>query len=60
MDIQQNIDLFQELIRCGAEIFTWCYDADGTLLSSNCPDESILAAAFSMFGANTFTLIVRP
>ena len=50
MDIQQNIDLFQELIRCGAEIFTWCYDADGTLLSSNCPDESILAAAFSMFG----------
>lgn len=50
MDIQQNISLFQELIRCGAEIFTWCYDADGILLSSNCPDESILAAAFAMFG----------
>lgn len=50
MDIQQNIGLFRELIRCGADLYTWCYDADGNLLSSNCPDESILAAAFSMFG----------
>lgn len=42
--------LFQELIRCGNDIFTWCYDADGELLSSNCPEESLLASAFSYLG----------
>ncbi len=50
MDIISNMLLFSELIRCGGEVCTWCYDADGTLVKSNCPDESFLAGAFELFG----------
>lgn len=50
MDTLQNIRLFQELIHCGDNIYTWCYDAGGTLLSSNCPDEGVLNTAFTLFG----------
>lgn len=50
MDALQNIRLFQELIHCGDNIYTWCYDAGGTLLSSNCPDEGVLNTAFTLFG----------
>lgn len=50
MDILQNIRLFQELIRCGDNIYTWCYDSAGVLLHSNCPDEGVLNTAFTLFG----------
>jgi len=50
MDVSQNIELFQELVRCGGEICTWRYDKDGNLLSSNCPEEAVFDAAFSLFG----------
>lgn len=50
MDVMQNIRLFQELIRCGDNIYTWCYAADGALLHSNCPDEGVLNTAFDLFG----------
>lgn len=50
MDISQNIELFQELVCCGGEICTWRYDGDGTLLSSNCPEEAVFDTAFSLFG----------
>ena len=33
MDVIKNIELFQELVRCGNDIYTWCYDADGQLLA---------------------------
>ena len=36
MDVLQNMMLFSELIQCGGNIYTWCYDADGKLLKSNC------------------------
>ncbi|MDN5315482.1 MAG: hypothetical protein PWP10_4232 [Clostridiales bacterium] len=49
MNSTQNIDLFRELVRCGSEIFTWCYDAEGQLLHSNCPDETLFATAFAVF-----------
>lgn len=52
MSHEQNMALFRELIRCGDEIYTWCYDADGELLESNCPDENILATAFSVLGCH--------
>ena len=44
------MELFQELVRCGNDIYTWCYDADGQLLRSNCPDEALLGSAFSFLG----------
>ena len=34
MDVSQNIELFQELVRCGGEISLWRYDGSGNLLSS--------------------------
>lgn len=50
MDIGRNMELFQELVRCGDEIYTWCYDAKGRLLHANCEDASLLAGAFSFLG----------
>lgn len=50
MDILKNATLFSELIQCGGSVYTWCYNADGTLLKSNCPDEAFLSGAFSVFG----------
>ena len=50
MDIFQNMALFSELIQCGGNIYTWCYNADGTLLRSNCPDEVFLSGAFELLG----------
>ena len=50
MDVIQNMLLFSELIQCGGNVYTWCYDADGKLLKSNCPDEGFLSGAFDLFG----------
>lgn len=50
MDVIQNMMLFSELIQCGGNIYTWCYDADGKLLKSNCPDEGFISGAFELFG----------
>ncbi len=50
MEVTQNIHLFAELIQCGGSLYTWCYDAAGTLLYSNCPEEAFLASAFDLFG----------
>ena len=50
MEIFQNMNLLSELIQCGGNIYTWCYDADGTLLRSNCPDEVFLSSVFEFLG----------
>ncbi|MDE7219250.1 MAG: AraC family transcriptional regulator [Oscillospiraceae bacterium] len=50
MDVLQNIELFQELVRCSGEISLWRYDGEGSLLASNCPDEVIYDTAFSLSG----------
>jgi len=50
MDVSQNIELFQELVRCGGDLSLWRYDGEGNLLSSNCPEEAVFAAAFSISG----------
>ena len=38
MEMTEKLALFQELIGCGSTLYTWCYDGEGQLLSSNCPD----------------------
>lgn len=58
MDVQQNLALFQELMLCDGNIYSWCYDASGTLLHSNCPDQAVFAAAFDVFGCLKKMLIV--
>lgn len=50
MDIEQNLALFQELLCCGNDIYLWCYDNEGNLLHSNCPDEALFHSAFSFLG----------
>lgn len=50
MDAAQNMGLFRELLQCGDDIYTWCYDAGGNLLETNCPNEEVLATAFSVLG----------
>ncbi len=54
MDITQNLTLFRELILCGSKVCTWRYDKDGHLLESNCPSETVLGAAFSVFGISSY------
>ena len=50
MDVFQNMELFSELIQCGSNIYTWCYNADGSLLQSNCSEAGFLSGAFDLFG----------
>ena len=50
MDVQQNLELFRELMLCDGNIYSWSYDASGKLLFSNCPDQAVFAAAFEVFG----------
>ena len=50
MDIHQNLELFRELMLCDGSIYSWCYEANGNLLYSNCPDQIVLAPAFEIFG----------
>ena len=59
MDVLQNMNLFRELVRCGSDIYTWCYDAEGRLLESNCPEEELLATAFSILGCKERMLAYR-
>ncbi|MDE7016809.1 MAG: AraC family transcriptional regulator [Lachnospiraceae bacterium] len=50
MDIEQNLALFQELLCCGNNIYTWRYDHEGHLLHTNCPHGAFLDTAFSFLG----------
>lgn len=50
MTVDEKLELFEQQIQCGTVVYTWYYDAEGQLLRSNCPDESVLATAFALFG----------
>lgn len=56
MDIARNIALFREMVRCEGALYLWQFDAEGQLLSSNCPDETVLGTAFSVFGCRNAML----
>lgn len=47
---EQNLALFRELLGCGGSIYLWRYDAEGNLLHSNCPQETLFEQAFSYLG----------
>ena len=46
--IQKNLDRISGLFGVTETIHAWCYDENGTLLLSNCPEESILNSAFDL------------
>lgn len=50
MLIEDKIALFSEQIMCGAEIYTWRYDAEINLSGSNCPYEELIDEALNAFG----------
>lgn len=50
MEVQQNLELFRELMLCDGNVCSWSYDASGKLLFSNCSDQAVFAAAFEVFG----------
>lgn len=50
MTLEEKLELFQEQITCGKNIYTWHYNAEGQLLQSNCPFENTLALALAVFG----------
>lgn len=50
MDVAGKMELFRELVRCGSDIYLWCYDVDGSLISSNCPEETLISSAFHILG----------
>ena len=54
-DIKQNMALFEELLTCGSDIYTWTYDSEGTLLSSNCP-YLVLDKIFGSTGCKGYAL----
>lgn len=56
MDIHEKVSLLQELVACCDAISTWCYDAKGELLFSNCTDETVLNTAFSAFGCRSILM----
>lgn len=56
MDIHEKVSLLQELVACCDAISTWCYDAKGELLFSNCADETVLNTAFSAFGCRSILM----
>lgn len=49
MTTDERLELFQEQVSCGKNVYTWQYDSEGQLLKSNCPHEATLAMAFSVF-----------
>jgi len=56
VDIHEKVSLLQELVACCDAISTWCYDAKGELLFSNCTDETVLNTAFSAFGCRSILM----
>lgn len=50
MNTRQNIALFRELLWCEGKLYLWELDPEGQLIGSNCPDETLLGTAFSVFG----------
>ena len=50
MDVSRDLELFRKLILCSDGVWSWRYDAQGNLLSSDCPQEALFATAFSVLG----------
>lgn len=48
LEIQESLNRISGLFGVTETIYTWCYNENGTLLMSNCPEESILNAAFDL------------
>lgn len=50
MNLDERIELLQQQMLCVGPIYTFRYDTEGTLKSSNCPDEAVIHQAFCALG----------
>lgn len=50
MEKTERLAFFAELVRSCHELYLWSYDADMTLVSSNCPLETTMEALLNMDG----------
>ncbi len=46
--MRNKLDQLSGLFGVAETVYAWCYNENGTLLCSNCPDETVLNAAFDM------------
>lgn len=50
MTMEEKLELFQEQVSCGKNVYTWYYDGQRRLVGSNCPYEDTMDIAFDLFG----------
>lgn len=50
-----NFYLFQELMTCGMNVYSWLYDPDGEILATNCPD-LVLDTVFTSVDCKAYML----
>ena len=55
MNIYQGVELLSELLQCGDHLYLWCYDREGNLQYSSCPDGNMLDTAFTLFDGKRLT-----
>lgn len=46
MELQDRLMLFREMIACDQAIYYWCFDGDGQLMASSCPEETVFLPLF--------------
>lgn len=49
MDVEKNINLFQEQIMCGCAVCTWQYNGYMQLIHTNCPESELFDEALTLF-----------
>ncbi len=59
MELQNNLMLFRELIACDEPIYYWCYDGDGSLMASSCPEETVFHPIFRHSGCLEYALAAQ-
>lgn len=48
LETMRNLKLYEELITCGRNIYSWLYDAELNLIHSNCPNQRVLGHIFAL------------
>lgn len=56
MERQTRLMLFRELLGCDQTIYYWCFDADGQLVASSCPEETVFLPIFRHSGCLDYAL----
>ena len=41
MELQDRLSFFRELLACDPTIYYWCFDSEGPLIASSCPEETV-------------------